>query len=133
MQAKQTHCSCEESSFDKSFEFPVPLMNNNNNSIIGFNLFHLYFWRTVKPSVPAKNQVLTSPLAFPVPLLNNNNNSIIGFNLFPLYFWHAVTHAHQFSTPPKIKKRSRNHSLAPPGLSNKFSLNITPLTSSSHF
>ena len=26
-------------------KFPVPLMNNN--SIIGFNLFYLYFWHAV--------------------------------------------------------------------------------------
>ena len=57
------------------------------------------------PSVPAKNHVLTSPLAFPLPQMNNNN-SIIGFNLFLLYFWHAVMHAHQPSTLPKKPKKN---------------------------
>ena len=43
--------------------------------------------RLDKPSVSAKNQVLTSPLTFSVPLIYNNDNSIIRFNLFHLYLF----------------------------------------------
>ena len=58
-----------------------------------------------KPSVPVKNQVLTSPLTFPVSLTINSNNSIIGYSLFHLYLWHV----HHISTLPKIKIKNKKN------------------------
>ena len=52
---------------DKSFDIPdpLPLMNNNNNSIIGFNLFYLYFWYAVThayhPSTLSKTKLKSKP------------------------------------------------------------------------